>query len=120
MLTTGDRITLSPRLNSDDMFGRLQAINLETRKTVWITRERAPRTSGVLGTAGGLVFAGSLDRLFSAYDQATGRRLWSIRLNDVLNSSPITYAINGKQYVAVVLGLGGNHSVMYTHLVPEV
>ncbi len=44
-------------LNSDGKYGRLQAINLETRKTVWIARDRAPQTTGVLATAGGVVFA---------------------------------------------------------------
>jgi alcohol dehydrogenase (cytochrome c) len=67
-------------------------------------RERAPRTSGELATAGVLIFAVSLDRVFAAYGDATGERLVSTRLNEVLNSSPITYAVAGKQYVAWYLG----------------
>jgi len=120
LLSTGVRISLSPRDGSDGLFGRMQAINLETKKTVWTDRQRAPRTSGVLSTSGGLVFAGSLDRQFTAYDDATGKKLWTRRLNEVLNSAPITYAVNGKQYVAVVLGLGGMHSKLYMPLVPEI
>ena len=82
----------------------MQAINLETKKTVWMTRQRAPQSSGVLATAGGVVFAGALDRVFAAYDDATGRELWRVRLNDVPNSAPITYSVNGRQYIAVVVG----------------
>ncbi len=61
-LSTGVRWTLRPRPDSDGKYGRVQAINLETKKTVWMTRQRAPQSSGVLATAGGVVFAGALDR----------------------------------------------------------
>src|SRR5712671_8156033 len=60
--------------------------------------------SAVLATARGLVFAGALDRVFSAYDAATGTQLWKTRLNDVPNSSPISYMVNGRQYVALTVG----------------
>ena len=119
-LLTGVRISLRAREGSDGLYGRIQAINLETRTTVWIDRQRAPTSSGVLATAGGLVFAGYLDRVFAAYDDATGERLWSIRLNEVPNSAPITYAVNGKQYVAVVVGSGGNHTRLFRQLTPEI
>jgi alcohol dehydrogenase (cytochrome c) len=119
-LSTGVRLTLAPPLNSDGKYGRLEAINLETRKSVWVNRQRAPLTTGVLATAGGLVFAGSMDRVFAAYDDATGKKLWSTRLNDVPNSNAITYAVNGKQYVAVVDGNGGAYATMYASLVPEI
>jgi alcohol dehydrogenase (cytochrome c) len=69
----------------------------------WVTRQRAPQTTGVLATAGGVIFAGALDRVFSAYDSATGVQLWKTRLNDVPNSSPITYMVNGKQYIALTI-----------------
>ena len=71
-------------------------------------------------TGGGLVFAGSLDRRFAAYDAATGDRLWSTRLNDVPNSSPISFAVDGRQYVAIVVGSGGYQSQSYSVLVPEI
>ena len=120
LLTTGVRMGLSPRPDSDGMYGRLQAINLATKETVWVERQRAPYMSGVLATAGGVVFAGSLDRVFSAYDDASGKKLWSARLNEVPNSAPITYAVDGRQYVAVVVGGGGNHSMLFRPLVPDV
>ena len=65
-LSTGVRWTVRPRPGSDGNYGRLQALNVETRKTVWIERQRAPFTTGTLATAGGLVFAGALDRMFQA------------------------------------------------------
>jgi alcohol dehydrogenase (cytochrome c) len=74
----------------------------------------------VLSTDGGLVFAGYLDRNLLAFDSAKGKELWSVRLNDVPNSNPITYEVNGKQYVAVTVGNGGAIPGLYSSLVPEI
>ena len=92
---------------SDGNIGRIDAINLETQKTVWSKRQRAPMTSAALATAGGVVFAGDSDRYFMAYDDATGEMLWQTRLNDAVNSYPISYSVGDKQYVAIVAGYGG-------------
>jgi hypothetical protein len=119
-LSTGVRFTLRPPPNSDGKYGRVQAINLETQKVAWVTRQRAPETAGVLATAGGVVFAGSLDRALVAYDSATGKELWRTRLNDVPNSAPISYSVNGKQYVALTVGNGGPQAGTFIHLVPEI
>jgi alcohol dehydrogenase (cytochrome c) len=118
-LSSGVNWGIRPRPDSDGNFGRLQAINLETRRTVWTARHRAPQTSGVLATAGGVVFAGAFDRVIRAYDDASGKVLWETRLNDVSSSSPISYSVDGKQYVAVVVGQGGFHAASYAVLVPE-
>lgn len=120
VLSSGVRWALRPPLDSDGRYGRLQAIDLETRKTVWVQRQRAPQTTGVLATAGGLVFAGALDRWFTAYDAANGKALWRVRLSDVPNSAPITYSVDGKQYVAVVMGFGGAQAATFPALVPEI
>ena len=119
-LTTGVRWAVRPRPEGDGNYGRLEAINLETRETLWIERQRAPMTTGTLVTAGGLVFAGSLDRMFSAYDAETGARLWQTRLNDVPSSAPISYSANGQEYVAMVVGSGGYQSTSYDLLVQEI
>ncbi len=119
-LSTGVRFSLRPRPDSDGKYGRLEAINLETRKVAWIERQRAPRTTGTLATAGGVLFAGSLDRVFAAYDQDDGRELWRVRLNDVPNTGAISYAVNGKQYVAITVGNGGPQAGTFPHLVPEI
>jgi alcohol dehydrogenase (cytochrome c) len=120
VLSSGVRWALRPPPDSDGRYGRLQAISLETRKTVWVQRQRAPQTTGVLATAGGIVFAGALDRWFTAYDAADGGVLWKSRLSDVPNSAPITYMANGKQYVAVVVGYGGAQAATFPALVPEI
>lgn len=119
-LTTGVRVSLRPTLESDGQYGRIQATNLETRRTEWIQRERAPETSGLLATAGGVVFSGSIDRWFSAHDDRTGEELWRIRLNDVPGSAPISFAVNGKQYIAVTVGNGSAHAVTWPGLTPEI
>ena len=119
-LTTGVRWALRPPLNSDGKYGRLTAVNLETHKTLWVERQRAPQTTGVLATAGGVVFAGSLDRWFKAYDDASGKVLWQVQLSDVPNSTPISYRVNGKQYVAMVVGNGGPITATYPPLIPEI
>jgi alcohol dehydrogenase (cytochrome c) len=92
---------------SDGNIGRVDAVDLKTRKTIWSKRQRAPVTSAALDTAGGVLFAGDSDRWFKAYDDATGEILWQTRLNDAVNSYPISYSVGGKQYVAVVAGAGG-------------
>ena len=66
-----------------------------------------------------LVFAGALDRSLRAYDAANGKVLWETRLNDVSSAVPISYAVNGKQYIAIVAGRGGFHYASYAPLVPE-
>jgi glucose dehydrogenase len=74
----------------------------------------------VLATAGGLVFAGALDRLFTAYDDATGKVLWQAKLNDVPSSAPISYAANGEQYIAITVGHGSAHALTFPMLTPEI
>ena len=119
-LSTGVRWTIRPRLDSDGRYGRIQAIDLATHKTLWTERQRAPQTTGVLATAGGLVFAGSLDRVLTAHDDATGKALWQAKLNDIPSSAPITYGVDGKQYVAMTVGHGSAHALTFPMLTPEI
>jgi alcohol dehydrogenase (cytochrome c) len=119
-LSSGLNSTIRPRPDSDGKYGRFEAINLLTREVVWTQRQRAPQTTGALATAGGIVFNGSLDRFIRAYDDSNGKVLWEMRLNDVPSSCPITYTVNGKQYIAVVVGNGGAHAVTWPALVPEI
>jgi alcohol dehydrogenase (cytochrome c) len=119
-LSTGVNFTIRPRLDSDGRLGRIAAVNLETKKPIWTERQRAPQTTGVLDTAGGVLFAGALDRWLTAYDDATGKTLWREQLTDVPSSAPITYAVNGKQYVAMVVGFGSPQSITFAMLTPEI
>jgi alcohol dehydrogenase (cytochrome c) len=110
----------TPVPNSDGNIGRVDAIKLADRSTVWTARTRTPQTGAVLPTAGGVVFGGGWDRLFRAYDDATGKVLWETKLNNALNSFPVTYSVNGKQYVAVVAGNGSSHARSLATLTPEI
>lgn len=113
------RFNLRVRPDSDGKMGRLDAVNLETRKIVWMDRQRAPISSAMLTTGGGLLFSGSQDRKFTAYDAGTGKPLWQAGLNATPSSYPITYAIGGRQYVAVVSGGGGPLDAGDHSLAPE-
>ncbi|MDB5604697.1 MAG: hypothetical protein JWP25_1597 [Bradyrhizobium sp.] len=108
-----------PVPNSDGKFGRMDAFDLTGRSQLWSTRSRAPMTSAALPTAGGLVFAGSLDRYFRAYDDKSGKILWEARLNNVVNAFPISYSVNGKQYIAIAAGGGGIQIRSLSTLTPE-
>ncbi len=119
-LAAGYQWRLRPRPDSDGRYGHLQAIDVESREMLWTERQRAPLSTGVLSTDGGLVFVGSLDRRLTAYDDASGETLWSTVLNDVPNSNPITYAVDGRQYLAIVVGYGGAQVATFPRLVPEI
>ncbi len=109
-----------PRPDADGNFGRIAAVNLDTRQIVWTLRQRTPVASAMLATAGGIVFNGSLDRRFHAYDEMTGKLLWETRLNASPSSYPITYEAGGEQYVAVAAGGGGSLDGGGRAMVPEI
>jgi len=119
-LSTGVRWTLRPRPDSDGKYGRVEAVDMLTREVVWTERHRAPVSSGTLATAGGLVFNGSIDRYFRAYEDKTGTLLCETRLSDVPSNAPISYTVNGKQYIAIGAGIGGAQSITFPVLVPEI
>jgi alcohol dehydrogenase (cytochrome c) len=120
LLSTGVRPMVRPRPDSDGNYGRVEAINMLTREVLWTERHRAPVSSGALDTAGGVIFNGSIDRFFRAYDDQTGKMLWETRLTDVPSNAPISYTVNGKQYVAIGVGNGGAQATGFTALVPEI
>jgi alcohol dehydrogenase (cytochrome c) len=120
LLSAGGRPTLRPRPDSDGKYGRVEAINMVTREVVWTERHRAPVSSGALDTAGGVIFNGSIDRYFRAYDDQTGKLLWETRLTDVPSNAPIAYTVNGKQYIAIGVGNGGAQATGFAALTPEI
>jgi len=85
------------------VYGIVSAIDLATGKVAWKDSVSKPIISGVLATAGGVVFTGSSDKQLLAYDAQTGRKLWSFQTDAAINAPPITYEVNGKQYVAVAV-----------------
>ena len=120
--TGGGRQTYSrvPLPDSDGNIGRVDAINLTDRSTMWSYRQRPPVTSATLPTGGGLVFVGSLDRHFMAFDDETGEKLWqSGKLSNSLESFPISYEAGGKQYVAITANFASGLGRLAS-LTPEV
>lgn len=86
-------------------WGTLTAIaTREDGRIRWQQRTDKPLIGGVLATAGGLVFTGEGDGFFDAFDAATGERLWRFQCGAGVNAPPVTYEVDGVQYVAVAAG----------------
>lgn len=107
---SGERWQKYPDRTTDGSYGIIKAVNLETREVVWTQRQTGPQAAANLTTDGGLLFIGSVDRWFKALDQDSGDVLWQRRLDNALNSYPVTYRVDGKQYVAVATNSGGIHT----------
>lgn len=108
------------RPDTDGKIGRVEAINIETGKVVWIRRQRAPEASSILTTDGGLEFDGVANREFRAADAATGKVLWKTRLNAGVSSTPVAYSADGNEYIAVVAGGGAAREHSWSTLAPEI
>ncbi len=91
---------------ANGQLGRLAAWDLNTMKERWNVQQRAMFLTGVLTTAGGLALVGDVDRYFKAFDAATGELLWATRLGAALHGFPVSFAANGRQYIAVASGMG--------------
>ncbi|CAN5882328.1 methanol/ethanol family PQQ-dependent dehydrogenase [soil metagenome] len=85
-------------------YGLYSAVDLRTGKIAWQHRTTRAMISGSLATAGGLTFTGLTDRHFVAFNARSGALLWDYRTKAGVNAPPITYAIKGRQYVAVAAG----------------
>ena len=97
--------------------GTIRAISAETGETTWLFEQRAA-TMSLVATGGGLVFGGDINGRFRAFDQETGEVLWEINLGSPISGFPISYAVDGRQYVAVSTGSGGTAS-HFMGLTPE-
>lgn len=88
----------------EDTVGRIYAINVGTGELEWVIKQQANFSSSVLATAGGLLFAGDGNRVVYAIDQESGDVLWDTRLNTTIAGHPMTYEVDGRQYVAIATG----------------
>ena len=87
--------------------GYLKAWNPVTQKEAWRVEQAGPWNGGVLSTGGGLVFQGDAAGAVNAYAADSGTKLWSFPAQTGVIAAPISYAVGGQQYVAVVVGWGG-------------
>jgi PQQ-dependent dehydrogenase (methanol/ethanol family) len=87
--------------------GTIKAWDPVAQKEVWHAPMAGSWNGGLLATAGGLVFGGGADGIFAAYDAKTGEHLWKLDLTTGILAPPVSYAIDGEQYIAVLAGWGG-------------
>ncbi len=92
--------------------GHLLAWDPVNQKEVWRVDDPGPANGGTLSTAGNLVFEGDVDGVFHAYDAATGKELWKTDLQSDPMAGPVSYTVDGEQYIAVSVGLGGGSGMI--------
>lgn len=93
-------------------FGRLIAWDPVNQREVWRMERAGPANGGALATAGGLVFQGTGSGEFTALDDTTGKQLWSSPTQTGVVAAPMTYAIDGEQYVAILVGTGSSWALI--------
>ena len=91
----------------EDYIGALRAIDPTTGKIVWEYKNPAPLWGGVLATKGNLVFTGTPEGFLKAFDAKTGKELWKFQTGSGVVGVPVTWEMDGEQYVAVASGWGG-------------
>ncbi|MDQ1389545.1 MAG: hypothetical protein QOF56_2999 [Acidobacteriaceae bacterium] len=93
-----------PSEEAEPYRGFLKAIDPATGEIKWKFEHTSPTWSGVLSTAGGLVFTGDAEGNFIALDAATGKALWHFQMGGAVYAAPIAFAVDGKQYLAIAAG----------------
>lgn len=101
----GSGFTIKPLY--EDYIGSLKAMDPDTGEIKWEFKNPAPLWGGVMSTAGGLVFTGTPEGEFIAFDDETGEQLWSFQTGSGVVGQPITWEEDGEQYVAIMSGWGG-------------
>lgn len=92
---------------SNGNMGRISAYRTSDLKPLWSFQQRSPFLTGIVTTAGNLGFVGDFDRVFRAFDVRTGKTLWTTRLGTTVQGFPVSFSVDGKQYIAVTTALGG-------------
>lgn len=88
-------------------YSKVMAIRAATGEIAWEVKTRTPMGSGMLATAGALLFTGEAEGNFTAYDSERGELLWSYQTGSGIRAAPISYRLDGKQYIAITSGMGG-------------
>jgi alcohol dehydrogenase (cytochrome c) len=101
------------------MGGQITAIDMTTGKATATTQLDYPNYAGVVATAGGLVFSGTLDGTFTAFDDQKLKPLWSFNVGAAITAPPISYSVGGKQFIAVHVGGGNPWNVGLLKAAPE-
>jgi len=91
--------------------GYLLAWDPIAQREIWRVQHDGPSNGGTLATAGDLVFEGDALGTFRAYQARTGKRLWAFEAHDAIMAGPVSYAVGGEQYIAVMAGLGGGYGL---------
>lgn len=112
--------TFAPMPGAEGQQGKLSAINVDTLEIAWEHEQEVPFLTGMLSTESDLVFAGDLDRYYKAFDANTGEIVWQVRLSQSAQGMPVTYEVDGRQYVALPTGLGGGSPRAQSALVPHI
>jgi len=102
-----------PSEDAKPYLGFLKAIDPATGEIKWKFQHTTPTWSGVLSTAGGLVFTGDAEGNFIALDAASGKPLWHFQMGGAVYAAPMAFALDGKEYVAIAAG-----SAIYTFALP--
>ena len=96
-------------------YGRLVAWDPVAQKERWRVDQVSPWNGGTLSTAGNLVFQGTADGRFIAYDARDGKKLWETATGTGVVAAPATYSVDGKQYVSIAVGWGGVYGIAARH-----
>ena len=99
--------------------GMLQAWDPVSQQAAWVVEQAHPWNAGTLTTAGNLVFQGRYDGEFLAYDATTGEEVWSYNMGLGISAPPVTYKLNGTQYIALLVGYGGGYTMGFTPGLPD-
>jgi len=107
-----ERFTGGAPKTPDRLYGTLKAVDPTTGEIKASLKLEYPNYSGALATAGNLVFLGHADGTFSAYDANTLKEVWNFNAGTGINAPPISYSVNGKQYIAVLAGSRQSPAIM--------